>query len=339
MIKHIASAISVIALMLGLVGIVGILKTAPVSAAVAPKVTICHRTNSVTNPYVQNTVAQSAVDGVGNSDHYGEHKGPVATSEAVAQILKDNKINWGDIIPPVPNVHAGLNWTTEGQIIYRNNCNLPLDEEEEGGVSNFVIECELLTLLAPTLQPEDVDYQYYLDGEAVALGDYALEAGEYELTLVVGESTFDTDSIIIEACEEEGQPDVSVALECNLETKTFTMTLTNDGTAESNISLNEEEFVLAAESSVEKEIVDDGNGVAIELIVDGEVYGEYDGTRPFFCKQGGGSVTPETPVTDVTSLPVTGGSLAPLASLIAIVTTIVTAAGGYVLQSRTGSSL
>lgn len=91
-------------------------------------VTICHRTNSVTNPYIKQTVSESAVDGIaGNSgneaDHYGEHQGPLASSEAVAQSLKDAKIEWGDIIPPVAGVHSGLNWTVQGQAMYNNNCN------------------------------------------------------------------------------------------------------------------------------------------------------------------------------------------------------------------------
>lgn len=88
------------------------------------KVTICHRTNSVKNPYVKITVSKNAVDGQGgNGDHYAEHQGPVATSPAVAQQLKDNKTEWGDIIPPVPGAHNGLNWTAEGQAMYNNNCN------------------------------------------------------------------------------------------------------------------------------------------------------------------------------------------------------------------------
>lgn len=84
------------------------------------KVTICHRTNSVKNAYVQITVSKSAVDGQGHNDHT-HHTGPVATSEAVAQNLKDQKIKWGDIIPPF-NGFGGQNWTAEGQAIYHNDC-------------------------------------------------------------------------------------------------------------------------------------------------------------------------------------------------------------------------
>jgi uncharacterized repeat protein (TIGR01451 family) len=100
------------------------------------KITICHRTNSVTNPYVQITVAREAADGVsggsGNqADHYGEHQGPIASSEAVAQALKDAHTEWGDIIPPVdddgvPMPHSGLNWNNTsgvGPAMWANGCN------------------------------------------------------------------------------------------------------------------------------------------------------------------------------------------------------------------------
>lgn len=42
---------------------------APVSATGNEKVTICHRTNSETNPYVMITVSKKAVDGEGKNDH------------------------------------------------------------------------------------------------------------------------------------------------------------------------------------------------------------------------------------------------------------------------------
>ena len=93
------------------------------------KVTICHRTNSVKNPYVQIEVDESAVDGTGPGDHFKRHQGPLASSEAVAQQLKDSHTKWGDIIPPVAPFHDGLNWTAEGQAIYNNNCEFVQPEE------------------------------------------------------------------------------------------------------------------------------------------------------------------------------------------------------------------
>lgn len=88
------------------------------------KITICHRTNSDTNPYVQITVDKHAADGVaaknGPADHYGEHQGPIWNDT-----LKPQHIEWGDIIPPVEGFHSGLNWTGGGQAIYRNGCDVP----------------------------------------------------------------------------------------------------------------------------------------------------------------------------------------------------------------------
>ena len=82
------------------------------------KVTICHRTNATNNPYVRETVSESAVDGKGHDDHTS-HTGPVASSEAVAVALKAQHKDWGDIIPYI------LNWTTEGKAVYNNDCKYP----------------------------------------------------------------------------------------------------------------------------------------------------------------------------------------------------------------------
>lgn len=86
------------------------------------KVTICHRTNSDSNPYVRITVDYAAVDGVGKNDH-SRHTGPVWSPG-----LKAAHVKWGDIIPPVQGVTAGLNWTAEGIAIYDDGCKTPTPE-------------------------------------------------------------------------------------------------------------------------------------------------------------------------------------------------------------------
>jgi hypothetical protein len=102
------------------------------------KVTICHRTNSVTNPYVVITVDYSGADGGlvhdnGNGDHTN-HLGPVFDFDAdpdVAYPPPHNGDQWGDIIPafswPGDEHHAGgsfpgLNWDDAGQVIWRDGC-------------------------------------------------------------------------------------------------------------------------------------------------------------------------------------------------------------------------
>lgn len=90
------------------------------------KVTICHRTHSDTNPYVQITVdIASAGYGLGKGDHFAEHKGPVWELG-----LKEQHIEWGDIIPPYEYqpedgdlfVFPGYNWTDAGIDFYENDC-------------------------------------------------------------------------------------------------------------------------------------------------------------------------------------------------------------------------
>jgi len=92
------------------------------SATPSDEVTICHATDSHTNPYTTNTVNRSAVDEENNQylNGHGDHTG-VVWYPGVADH------SWGDIIPPFTNAvtgtsFPGMNWTTEGQAIYDNGC-------------------------------------------------------------------------------------------------------------------------------------------------------------------------------------------------------------------------
>ena len=98
------------------------------------KVTICHRHDSVTNPYNKEDVDVDSVGGgkdEGQGDHT-THTGPVATSESQAQGLKDSDEKWGDIIPPFGDFE-GYNWDAQGQAVYNNDCNYPTGGQGGGG--------------------------------------------------------------------------------------------------------------------------------------------------------------------------------------------------------------
>ena len=74
---------------------------------------ICHATAAPKNPYVSESPST-----LGQLMGHAGHTGPVWYTGISVQ--------WGDIIPPITVfLPSGLNWSTEGQAIWNNNCNIP----------------------------------------------------------------------------------------------------------------------------------------------------------------------------------------------------------------------
>jgi LPXTG-motif cell wall-anchored protein len=84
------------------------------------KVTLCHRTDSRTNPYV---IITPDVASVLQTHGHDSHNGPVFSTSL------GKHVKWGDIIPPFDfgpgEQYAGQNWTSAGQAILGNGCSLP----------------------------------------------------------------------------------------------------------------------------------------------------------------------------------------------------------------------
>lgn len=139
------------------------------------KVLICHRDNDVLKPYEKISVNQNSTDGSGGGgDHFDEHKGPLAYSEAIAQSLKDDHIKWGDIIPPILGTDAadGLNWSQLGQAMWNNDC----------GYVNTIEVLAAVTFVDPTC---DSDGSYTIPtttGVTYYIGDQVVAAGVYPIT-------------------------------------------------------------------------------------------------------------------------------------------------------------
>jgi hypothetical protein len=149
-----------------------------VACPVKKKVTLCHATAAVKNPYRMITVNEAAADGVaGNSgqrpDHFS-HTGPIFDPATAT-----NGGGWGDIIPPVNN-NGGLNWTAEGQAIYRNECQVPAKEVMPAAATFTLPTCEVKTGSYTIPTSEGVKYKVSLNGGAyqnVAAGTYDVAAG------------------------------------------------------------------------------------------------------------------------------------------------------------------
>jgi hypothetical protein len=91
------------------------------------QVTLCHATDSYSNPYVEITVDVAAVLNGGHGDHVGPVFDP--------SLPKHDK--WGDIIPSFDfgpgEQYAGMNLTADGQAILDAGCQFTTTTTGGGG--------------------------------------------------------------------------------------------------------------------------------------------------------------------------------------------------------------
>jgi hypothetical protein len=105
------------------------------------QITICHATNSETNPYVVNT---PAIDSIVKGEGHDAHNGPIW-----APGDKAKGITWGDIIPSFDYTgvsgdiyhghYPGKNWTAEGMAILKNGCEIPAQPERTQTTTTTVV--------------------------------------------------------------------------------------------------------------------------------------------------------------------------------------------------------
>lgn len=92
-----------------------------------PNITLCHAGDNASQPYGPSAITSDA-DSIMKRHGHSNHHGPIAPSVAVAQELKDDHDEWGDIIPAFfygeDQYFPGLNNTAQGLAMIANGCQI-----------------------------------------------------------------------------------------------------------------------------------------------------------------------------------------------------------------------
>ena len=259
------------------------------------KVTICHRTNSRTNPYNQIVVSQeSAIDG------HAAHRGPI-----FAPGVED----WGDIIAPIrPGLPAGRNWP-EGRAILENGCEVQPDVGPVPSAVEEQVECTGtgasmdIRLVNGPRATAPATYEIVVNGAVVeTVGP--LEPGEIETVTLTGDldaledQTFTVQvtsdgevlaSRVVTVDCQAGPPSVDLAaqLECAGQAAQGTLTATNNGPDPVEVTLAVDgvpagSAVVVAPGATESGTVDlaqyEDQTITVTVLVDGAVAGTYTAT-------------------------------------------------------------
>lgn len=143
------------------------------------KITICHRTNSVKNPYQQIEVSYDATTGALKDQGRGDH-----TTHTGEEFDPDtdyptprNGDQWGDIIPPYTfenGSYAGMNWDVDGQAIYNNDC----EAGDPIVTATGVTQVDLCGLQKDAIMvPNDANVEYRIGDTVLSVGSNPIISG------------------------------------------------------------------------------------------------------------------------------------------------------------------
>ncbi len=214
------------------------------------KVTVCHRTNSVHNPYVSATVDFEASN-PGSKDDHTHHLGPLFDPSTIYPTPRSDDA-WGDIVPSYDanddgdvtdeGDFEGLNWTAEGYAIWNGDCSIPQPVADltlvkkvtgtvpdQGWSFGFTVTPEEGDPVDVTLSGSGEDTEASTD-PALGLppGDYTVSengAGDADFVGFVCTDDNDDDAVVAQSTDAT---DMDAVLDGLVDGDAITCTFTND---------------------------------------------------------------------------------------------------------------